>query len=63
MEQNSFIVPFLFCFFKHFVGEYLWEHIMQGELRSRPDNLYKHGEKTINNIKYRWVSSVYIVFF
>ena len=53
MEQNSFIVPFLFCFFKHFVGEYLWEHIMQGELRSRPDNLYKHGEKTINNIKYR----------
>ena len=48
----------LFYFFFNFVGEYLWEHIMQGELRSRPDNLYKHGEKTINNIKYRWVSSV-----
>ncbi|XP_067929987.1 ribitol-5-phosphate xylosyltransferase 1-like [Watersipora subatra] len=36
------------------LGDYLWQHIIQAELKSRPDKLYRHGEKTIHGIKYRF---------
>ena len=40
---------------KFFSGIYLWEHILQGEVKPVKDLLYSHGEKIIGDVRYRYV--------